>query len=310
MPVRPVLLAFTAFKETISPREACEAVADLFTDPILCPVADGGDGTLDVFEGRLKTARVTGPLGTPVTARFRLRGDTAILEMADASGLKLVPKERRNPLLTTTRGTGELIVAARRAGAKRILLGVGGSATVDAGKGALEVLDHARDVVVLCDVETAADDAPRVFGPQKGATPAMMPELEARMQALPVRVRRRKGSGAAGALAGGLASIGAKLVRGSEFILREVGFRRHRPSLVFTGEGRFDRTSLSGKAVGAVIAASRAPVVVICGTSELTARQAGVREIVRLVDVDPDPMGHAVRALRTAVTQVRDGSSR
>lgn len=302
----PTILAFTAFKETLSPREACEAVADLVPDPLLLPVADGGDGTLDVFPGRWRRATVTGPLGVPVRARYRLDGRTAVLEMAQASGLKLVPKPRRNPMKTTTRGTGDLILAARRAGATRILLGVGGSATVDGGAGALELIEDARDVTVLCDVETRLLDAPRVFGPQKGATPAMLPLLVERMKRLPRRVWRLKGGGAAGGLAAGLASVGATLVAGSSYILDRLRFRERtrRASLVITGEGRFDRTSLGGKAVGAVIRASRAPVVVICGDSDLSARQAGVKEIIRLVDVDPDPIKQPRRAIRAALVKV------
>jgi len=305
-----IVLAFTAFKGTLTPTQAC-AAADL-PGAILLPVADGGDGTLDVLPGRRRRARVTGPLGRPVWASFKIDGATAIVEMAEASGLRLVAPAKRNPLVTTTRGTGELVLAARRAGATRILLGVGGSATVDAGRGALEVLTDASDVVVLCDVRTTLLDAPRVYGPQKGATPSMIPRLEARMRALPRRVWRLAGSGAAGGLAGGLASIGARLVAGSGYILRELAFRQRtrRASLVITGEGRFDRTSLAGKATGAVIAASRAPVVVVCGTSELTPRQAGVRAIVELVDVDRDPLGHPARAIRAAVAQVILGSSR
>ena len=303
-----VALAFTAFKGTLTPTQACAAAR--IRDAIRIPVADGGDGTLDVLPGHVRRATVTGPFGKPVSARFKLDGRTAVIEMAEASGLRLT--RERDPLRATTRGTGELILAARRAGARRILLGVGGSATVDAGRGAMEVIDDATDVVVLCDVRTTLLDAPRIFGPQKGATAAMMRVLEARMRELPRRIWTLPGSGAAGGLAGGLASIGARLVAGSAYILRELSFRERtrRASLVITGEGRFDRTSLAGKATGAVIAASRAPVVVICGTSELTARQAGVREIVQLVDVDPDPLGHAARAIRAAVAQVVRRSSR
>jgi glycerate kinase len=309
---RPVVLAFTAFKGTLSPLEACRAARRAFDAPELLPVADGGDGTLEVFDGTTRSARVTGPLGNAVTARYKLDGTTAVIEMAEASGLRLVPPARRNPLVTTSRGTGELIVAARRAGATRILLGAGGSATVDAGREALEVLDHARDVVVLCDVRTRLLDAPRLFGPQKGATRAMMRELESRMRALPRSVWRLEGSGAAGGLAGGLASAGARLVRGGEFILRELRFRARtrQAGLIVTGEGRFDRTSLQGKATGEVLRQSRAPVAVLCGSSDLTARQAGAWRIVELREVDPDPVGHPARALRAAAAQVRDAMRR
>ena len=268
-----IVAAPTAFKETLSPVQAARIIAHALHRHrvIELPIADGGDGTLDCLRaalgGRIVRCRVTGPLGAPVRARLLLSGRTAVIEMADASGLKLVPPRLRNPLRTTTRGTAELILAARRAGARRILLGVGGSATVDAGRGALEVLDHARDVTVLCDVKTRLRDAPRVFGPQKGATAAMMPELDARMRSLPRRVWRLPGSGAAGGLAGGLASIGATLRPGAPFILRLLGFRRRarHADLIITGEGRLDETSMRGKAVGELLRIAPAPVAIICG---------------------------------------------
>jgi glycerate kinase len=298
-----IIAAPTAFKETLTPLEAARTISRALRghSVTVLPIADGGDGTLECLRaalgGRLHRATVTGPLGRPVRAPFLLAEHTAVIEMADASGLKLVPPAKRNPLATTTRGTGELILAARGAGARRILLGVGGSATVDAGRGALDVLDHARDVAVLCDVTTVLLDAPRVFGPQKGATPAMMPDLDARMRSLPRRVWRLRGSGAAGGLAGGLASIGARLVPGARFILRTLRFRERtrRADLVVTGEGRVDETSLAGKAVGEVLRVSRAPVVIVCGRCTI---DPGVpfRELE-----DRDPMRHAARALASTV---------
>ncbi len=313
-----IVAAPTAFKETLSPVQAARIIARALRPlrVLQLPIADGGDGTLDClrahFGGRVLRRTVTGPLGRPVRARVLHARDTAIIEMADASGLRLVPPSHRDPLCTTTRGVGELILAARKIGARRILLGVGGSATVDAGAGALEVLDHARDVTVLCDVDTTLLDAPRVFGPQKGATRAMMPELNRRMRALPRRVWRIRGGGAAGGLAAGLASIGARLVPGAREILRLLRFRERTRGVdfVITGEGHVDATSLGGKAVGAALRASAAPVGIVCGRCTI---DPGC-PVEELVSHDPDPMRHApcalARAARTLIAKVGRGVRR
>jgi len=291
MPRKPVLVvAPNAFKETFSPREAARLIArglrqSIDATLVLIPIADGGDGTLEALRasigGRKVTVRVTGPMKTPVRASYLRAGRTAVIEMAKASGLKLVPPERRNPLIATTRGTGELIAHAYRAGARRILLGVGGSATVDGGRGAIEVLTPAmaRSVTVLCDVENpllGPKGAARVFGPQKGATPKMVELLE-RSNATWARdlerqtgvdVRRVKGTGAAGGLPAALVAHGARLVRGAEYILKEAGFPRP-CDFVVTGEGCIDQTSLGGKAVGTVLRLSPAPVALVCGRCDL-----------------------------------------
>ncbi len=255
---------------------------------MLVPVADGGDGTIEAlrarFGGRLSTATVTGPLGAPVRARYLMSGRTAVIEMAEASGLKLVPPALRDPVRSTTRGTGELIAHAWRRGARRILVGVGGSASVDGGAGALEVLTPSivRHVTVLCDVDNSLlgpRGAAPVFGPQKGATPTVVRLLQRRLarwarelrRRTGVDVRRIRGGGAAGGLAAGLAAYGARLVRGADYILKAAGFPRP-CDFVVTGEGRVDRTSLGGKAVGAVLRASTAPVVLVCGRCRIRRR--------------------------------------
>ncbi len=289
-----VVVAPNAFKETFSPLRAARLIARGLSRAIprarllLVPVADGGDGTLEALRaglgGRLVRVRVTGPLGTPVRSRYLRAGRTAVIEMAEASGLKLVPPAKRNPMVTTTRGTGELIAHAFRRGAREILVGVGGSATVDGGAGALEAVEPrmARRVTVLCDVDNpllGPRGAARVFGPQKGATPAMVRLLEARLARWARQLRARtgvdvrglRGAGAAGGLAAGLAALGARLVSGADYILRAAGFPRP-CDFVVTGEGRVDRTSLGGKAVGAVLRASPAPVVLICGRCDLKGR--------------------------------------
>jgi glycerate kinase len=287
-----IVVAPNAFKETFSPREAARLIAKGLRRALpharleLVPLADGGDGTLEALRaslgGRLVSVRVTGPMGEPVRASYLRAGDTAVVEMARASGLRLVPPDRRDPLVATTRGTGELIAHAIRAGARRVLLGVGGSATVDGGRGAMEVLRPAdcRRITILCDVENpllGPRGAARVFGPQKGATPAGVRVLERRLAAWARELRRRTGrdvsrvpgTGAAGGLPAALLAHGAKLVPGAGYILRRAGFPRPCDAVV-TGEGRVDRTSLGGKVVGTVLKLSPAPVVVVCGRCELS----------------------------------------
>lgn len=294
MKKRPVIVvAPNAFKETFSPGEAATLIAKglrqaIDADLLPIPIADGGDGTLEALRasigGRKVHVTVTGPMNTPVRAFYLRAGKTAVIEMAKASGLKLVPPEQRNPVAATSQGTGELIAHAYGHGARRILLGVGGSATVDGGRGCSEHVPEkiARCVTVLCDVENpflGPRGAARVFGPQKGATPEMVEYLEkintiwARdlKRYTGVDVRRIQGTGAAGGLPALLVARGAKLVRGAEYILKEAGFPRP-CDWVVTGEGCIDRTSLGGKAVGTVLRLSPAPVVLVCGRCDLKRR--------------------------------------
>jgi glycerate kinase len=302
-----ILVCPNAFKETFSPREAARLIARGLRRALprarllLMPVADGGDGTLEALRasigGRLVRATVTGPLGEPIRSSYLRSGTTAVIEMARASGLKLVPPEKRNPLVTTSRGTGELIAHACRRGARRILLGVGGSATVDGGRGAMEVVTPAmaRRITILCDVTNpllGPRGAARVFGPQKGATPAQVKILEKRLAGWAAELRKRTGrdvrrvpgTGAAGGLPAPLLAWGATRVPGAEHILRAAGFPRP-CDFVVTGEGRVDRTSLGGKVVGTVFRLSPAPVVLVCGRCDLrrTAFETGDRSAAALV---------------------------
>src|SRR3954452_19456457 len=154
------------------------------------PVADGGEGLLDVMGGTVRRTVVKGPLGAPVEAEWRMRDDGAVVEMARASGLVLAGgPEGNDPVAATTAGTGQLIAEAVKAGAKRVLVGVGGSATTDGGQGCLEVLEpHSRlrgvELVVACDVTTTFVDAAEVFAPQKGASPAQVALLTRRLERL------------------------------------------------------------------------------------------------------------------------------
>src|SRR5215213_9384443 len=195
VPERPVLVAPDSFKGTFSAAQVAGAIgrgierAGLMP-PDLCPVADGGEGTLDALlpqlGGELRAVEVQGPLGSPVRTGFGLveDGGTAIVEMAMASGLGLV--DTKDAWNASTYGTGQLIAAAAQAGAAVILVAVGGSATTDGGAGAIEAIEAAggigrAKIVVLCDVRTPFEDAPRVFGPQKGADAGMVERLEQRL---------------------------------------------------------------------------------------------------------------------------------
>lgn len=255
------------------------------------PVADGGEGLLEVLGGAPKSARVTGPLGEPVEAEWRVRGDTAVIEMARASGLALVGgPEGNDPLRASTVGTGELIAAALDHGFRRVVVGVGGSATTDGGLGCLRALPRSRlsgvELVVACDVETRFVDAAAVFSPQKGDSAAEVALLEKRLERLGqvyrdehgVDVRDIPGAGAAGGLAGGLAAVGASLVPGFELVAEAIDLetRLAAADLAVTGEGLLDEQSFLGKAVGGVLDLAAA---------------AGVQAAAIVGDIDPAVRG-------------------
>jgi glycerate kinase len=237
-------------------------------DCVEVPMADGGEGLLAALGGPNRTTTVTGPLGRPVEAGWRLSKGTAIIEMALASGLVLAGgADGNDPMNATTAGTGELIDAAVTAGAKRIIVGLGGSATTDGGLGALQALRSPGrlvgvDLAVACDVTTRFTDAATVFGPQKGASPAQVKMLTARLEQLAERYRSEfgvdvseiEGSGAAGGIAGLLAALGGRLVPGFELVADELDLYEHLEGadLVITGEGHLDAQSFAGKVVGGV----------------------------------------------------------
>jgi glycerate kinase len=236
---------------------------------------------------------VTGPLRDPVNAHWRLEGTLAVVEMARASGLVLAGGRGRNDAMTaTTRGTGELIAAALDAGARRIIVGVGGSATTDGGLGAVQVLErHAPfgrpdrpELLVACDVTTRFTDAAPVFAPQKGATEEQVALLRGRLEDLQrtyvdrygVDVSALPGAGAAGGLAGGLAALGARLVPGFDLVADQLGLDRalENAHLVIAGEGYLDRGSFAGKVVGGVVSRAQAagvPVLAVVGDYDPTA---------------------------------------
>jgi glycerate kinase len=291
---RSILIAPDSFKGTFMAPAVAEAIGRgvraAGREVELCPVADGGEGTLAVLReplgAELVRAVVSDPLERPIEAEFGLADGVAIVETAAASGLHLVSERDRDPFAASTRGTGELIIAAVQAGARVIYLGVGGSATTDGGAGAIKAiraaggLDGAR-LVVLCDVRTGFEDAARVFGPQKGASPDDVRRLTARLGALARRLERDpRGvpmTGAAGGLSGGLwAAFGAELVAGAPFILDAIEFdRRMRAArAVITGEGKLDQQSLAGKVVSEVSTRARqhgVPCHAVVGQRELDA---------------------------------------
>jgi glycerate 2-kinase len=267
----PALVAPDSFKGTFSAREVAGAIAEGLRnagrEAVELPVADGGEGTMDALVnalgGEVRALTVSDPLGRPVEASFALLPDgSAVVEMAQASGLSLVAEEERDAWAASTRGTGELIAAAAEAGAGPIVVTVGGSATTDGGAGALEALgsiDERLDLHVICDVRVPFEDAPRVFGPQKGADEGMVKRLERRLDELaasfPRDPRGEPMTGCAGGLSGGLwAAHGARLLPGAAYVLDAIGFdaRMRNSAFVVTGEGALDEQTLQGKIVGEV----------------------------------------------------------
>ena len=268
----PALVAPDSFKGTFSASEVAAAIAAGLRDAGRAaeelPVADGGEGTMDVLlaalGGERRDAEVSDPLGRPVGATFALidDGGVAIVETAQASGLGLVEEDERDAWSASTRGTGEVIAAAVEAGAERVIVTVGGSATTDGGAGALEALADAGvrvELDVLCDVRTPFEQAARVFAPQKGADARVVQRLEGRLDTLASTFRRdprgRPMTGAAGGLSGGLwAKHDARLRHGASFVLDAIGFdeRMRAAAFVVTGEGRLDEQTLEGKIVGEV----------------------------------------------------------
>jgi glycerate 2-kinase len=276
-----VLLAPDKFKGTFSAAQVATALAlglrarGHAAD--LCPVADGGEGTLDALQAALGLERlevqVSDPLGRRTPATFGLAdGGAAVIEMAASSGLALVAEAERDAVAASTYGTGELIAAAVDAGASHVYVAAGGSATTDGGEGAVRALRErgwspsqvGARLTVLCDVRTPFEQAARVFGPQKGASDDQVALLSDRLG----RVAREYAcdprgvpmTAAAGGLAGGLwAEFDAELVSGAVFVLNAIGYdaRMRAARAVVTGEGRLDRTSLVGKAVSEVATRAR-----------------------------------------------------
>ncbi len=283
-----ILIAPTSFKGTIPAAAAARAMAigaqDVTSHPLTVqPLSDGGPGLIDALHvrgGSVQHVNVRGPLGDDVAARILVQAQTAIIESADACGLHLVPPERRDPTQLDTFGVGQLLRAASRLAVERVIIGLGGSATVDGGVGmaaALGAEPLAVPVIALADVETRLGDAARVFGPQKGASPSQVQMLEAALVKLLeiTGVADFPGAGAAGGLAYGLrAFVHAEVVAGGAWVLQEtrvVELLPHAVALV-TGEGAYDEQSFMGKITGTLVQQAQAlgiPVLVIAGSSEV-----------------------------------------
>jgi glycerate kinase len=351
-----LLLAPDAFKGCLSAAEVCGALAEGIRRVLpearirAIPLADGGEGTTEALVaatgGWLQTVTVTGPLPAErprVEARLGWLGDSrAVLEMASASGLPLVSPERRNPLHTTSYGTGELIAAALNGGARHLILGLGGSATNDLGAGMAQALGvrflgadgrpieeplsggRLMEVSALecsgvhpglaaCRLEVACDvdnpllgplGATAVYGPQKGATPAIAAALEAGLahlidlleDATGRRVRERPGAGAAGGMGAMLLALGSgELCPGIELVLAASGFTAAlaEADLVLTGEGRVDAQTAHGKTISGVARAAAAagvPVVVIAGEIGAGASALQAIGVSGLFSLVPGPM--------------------
>lgn len=284
-----ILIAPNAFKNSLSATDAATAIEKGLQQSRLnftaeCfPVGDGGDGTGDLLIKKLGAAiietKARDPLGRPITASFGLTGDTAIIEMASATGLRLLDKTELDPLHASSTGTGDLIRAALDKKARHIIIGMGGSATVDGGTGILTTLGIRFDpasidttgldprlaatrITILCDVDNpllGPRGAAAVFGPQKGATPQGVQQLEAALQHLAQLIKQTTGKetgalpagGAAGGAAAGLFGlINANLVNGIDYFLQLTGFDEalQHADLVITGEGSIDEQTLHGKA--------------------------------------------------------------
>lgn len=290
-----VVVAPDSFKECLVAGEVASAIAEGLSSVIpdaevkQIPLSDGGEGMAGILTeslgGELVPVKVTGPVRETVEARFGRVGKTAILDVASACGLNLVPKEKRNPLITTSVGVGELIAAAIQSGCEELLIGLGGSATCDGGEGMMSVpslrnITSGVKIKVLCDVNNpflGPDGAARVFAPQKGADPQMVEVLEKRMELQAERILTQTGvdvsmmcgAGAAGGLGGALhAYVGAELVPGIETVLDVVGFDKEivDADLIITGEGTSDLQTLSGKVPMGVLRRSKGiPVYLLSG---------------------------------------------
>ena len=357
-----IVIAPQGFKAGISGLEAAEAIArgvaavDPDAETVLAPVADGGDGTLnalvDATGGQVFTSTITGPLGQPLEARWGVMGDgsTAVIEMALASGLALVPQRRRNPRVTTTAGTGEILKEAMNRGYTRVIVGLGGSATNDGGAGmatalgarfldsegrplppggsALARLDRIETqglhpalgqatIIAATDVTNplcGPDGASAVFGPQKGANPEMVQELDAALanfarvvaRDLHRDVSEQPGAGAAGGLGAGLmAFAGATLQSGIDMVCEVLQFDAllQGADLVITGEGRADRSTIFNKAPAGVARHAQAhgvPTVLLAGSLGSGYEELYEHGLAAVVCIADRPMSFDVSLSRSA----------
>lgn len=369
-----VVIAPDSFKECATAAAVSKAIAagwlrvDPNADCVLVPMADGGEGTMEALlagGGEPLTVTVTGPLGEPVQAAYGLihEGSMAVLEMAQAAGLALVPPERRDPRLTTTRGVGEMICHALDRGVRKFLVGIGGSATNDGGAGMAQALGYSLldadgrelpaggaalvrlahvdigkrhpalqecEIMIACDVDNplcGSRGASAVYGPQKGATPSMVKELDAALAHFAEVVKAKvpgsanqdlatiPGAGAAGGLGFGLlAFCGARMRRGVELVAEAAGLSEKvaRADLVITGEGRMDGQSASGKTPVGVARIARShgvPVVALIGSLGSGYEAVYEAGIDAVVPICPGPVALA-EAMANGEVLIRDAAER
>ncbi|HGE72354.1 TPA: glycerate kinase [Candidatus Poribacteria bacterium] len=349
-----IVIAPDSFKGNLTAREVADAIEvgirRIMPDVeiVKVPMADGGEGTVqalvDATSGEIITAEVTDPLGNRINAVFGILGNrepkTAVIEMASASGLPLVPLDKRNPMITTTYGTGELILKALDIGCKRLIIGIGGSATVDGGAGVAQALgirlidkdgnDIPRgggglkyldridisgidqrlketEIIVACDVDNplvGPRGASAVFGPQKGATPEMVEQLDMFLDRyadiikrdLAVDVKYAPGAGAAGGLGAGLmAFFKAQLKSGIDIVISASGLENSLKDadLVITGEGKIDRQTIYGKTpIGVAKSAKKygLPVIAFAGNINTDSNVVYENGIDGLMSIISHPM--------------------
>lgn len=356
-----VIVAPNSFKGSLSAAQAAAAIARGVREAapdaevIEIPVADGGEGTVDALvsarNGTYQEVEVEGPLGDPVRATYGLieGGRTGVVELASASGLTLIPVERRDPRRASTFGFGQLLEAVRRQGVASIIAGIGGSATNDGGAGMAQALGYlmldapGQDlprggaalahleridrsgfdrgwrsvrVMVACDVTnplTGAQGATYVYGPQKGAGPDAVRELDQALAHLAVVIERDlgkqvadiPGAGAAGGAGAGLvAFLDARLVKGAPLVVGASGFdgALRGARLVITGEGRVDGQTAFGKAPGEVARRAKSagiPTLLLAGSRGPgweSLSSMGVTSVVTLAQ-EADPEGHNLQVL-------------
>ena len=293
-----IVVAPDSFKECLSAQQVAQAMScaipEMYpeADVTAIPLADGGEGTLDVLAGpmgaHIETVYVSDPFGRRVNARYGISGETAIIEVAEACGLQLLSKTERNPMLASSRGVGELIIDACGKGCRHFIIGLGGTATCDGGMGMMsvpglpEVLSKC-EVELLCDVKApfvGPQGAAKVFAPQKGATPEEVELLEESMLRMAADIKEQTGvdisfmpcAGAAGGIAGALmAYANARVCAGVERVMELYGFSEaiQEADLIITGEGKSDSQTLMGKVpFGVLKHAAGKPVALLSGRIE------------------------------------------
>lgn len=325
-----IVIAPDSFKECMSSPQVAAAMGAAArqrwpgAEVVELPLADGGEGTLEVLANTLSAVQhqttVQDPFGRPVMAQYAIKGETAIIEVAQTVGLSLLAPGERNPLKASSAGLGELLLAAYDLGCRHFIIGMGGTATCDGGAGMLSVPGiqklHDASFELLCDVDApflGPRGAARVFAPQKGASPEDIEVLEARMREQAKQLNAQTGldvsdmpgAGAAGGLAGAMMAVfGARIYSGIGRVLDLVRFREaiKGADRILTGEGKSDAQTLMGKVpMGVLQNAGGIPVALLSGRIENrpALEQAGFRPVV---EVSPRslPLNEALNAETTA----------